>query len=547
MKQIISKHTAGVLLLAALAAGCNKQEKEYPNPYQGGKEQLGISFSQELPSPQNGGVGDVVTFKATGLLPHKDALEFLMNGQKAQVMAVTDKSISVKVPAGASSGGSLLVVGEQLFPVPVFRVNGKVSIDRTYQAGKGTNGLTTAVVPTIRGRYLVMGAFTEYANVGMSDPLYGLVLTEKHGQYVAAFRTDSAVGRNGVLYTGVQLPDGKFILGGSFGQYGKETGVFNLTRIHEGGKLDSTIVRVIPRIPPGMDPHDPEAEAAVDNSSRDTVPTFNGGFLGTVRKVLLQGNKLICIGDLGLYQQYFYENSTRDNRAIDRRWVGDVVRLDTDGNLDSTYHYDLVNHRGLEGPAGSLTDGVVLPDGKLIVVGAFRTYNGAIAGNIARLTAAGSVDPSFAAGAGADDAVTSMHYSAATKKIVITGRFKNYNGRPRPGIAMINEDGSLDETFAPGTFTDGTPGYSGQLSSGLVVVTGTFRKYNNVTREGFMVLNPDGSLAEGYNNTGRLNGFITSMVESVTAEGEPAIILSGLILSFDNTSLGGILRVVLSK
>ncbi len=544
MMQLL-KYTTGVLLAAAVMAGCNKQEKEYPNPYLGGKEKLGILFSQELPSPQNGGVGDIVTFKAEGLLPHKDNLKFYLNGELAQITGVTDKTISIKVPPSASSGGSLVMVGDQLFPAPVFRVNGKVGLDRTFQAGKGTDGLTTTVIPTRRNRFLVMGSFMEYASAGVSDPMFGLVMTEKHGQYVSTFKTDSAVGRNGVLYCGVQLPDGKFILGGYFGQYGRKKGVFNLTRIHEGGQLDSMIVDVIPR-DLGGDPHAGHA-AEVEASGRDTVPAFNGGFMGTVKNVFLQGDKLICVGDLLLYRQYYYPNSTRDNRVVDHRFVGDVVRLDLNGNLDSTYHYDLTNHRGKEGPVGGLNNGVLLPDGKLLVVGSFKTFDGVAAGNIARLTAAGDLDPSFQAGTGADDMITDVHYNKTTRKLVIAGRFKTYNGRPRPGLAMINEDGSLDETFLPGTFADGVPFFSGQLSDGKVIVTGTFKKYNGVNREGLMVLNANGSLAEGYNNTGRLNGQVYSMLESVTAEGEPAVILTGLINSFDNTSLGGIMRIVLSK
>lgn len=534
------------MLCAVLATACNKPEKEYPNPYQGGKPTLGVKFSQELPTPQNGEVGDVVTYKAEGLLPHKDVLKFYMNGELAQVVSVTDKGISIRIPPNASSGGSLISIGDQLFPAPVFRVTGKVSLDRTFQAGKGTNGFVSSVLATSRNRYLVMGSFTEYGNVGMSDPLYGLILTEKNGAYVPAFKTDSAVGRNGSITAAVQLPDGKFILAGSFSQYGRKSGIANITRIHEGGLLDSTIVRVIPT-DPGGDPHDGDHTAEVDNSSRDTVPVFNGGFNGSVRQIFLQGTKVVCIGNLLSYRQYYYPNSTRNNRAVDYRSIGKIARLTLTGDLDSTYHYDLVNHRGKDGPTGSLNDGVLLPDGKLLLVGAFRSFDGVAAGNIARLTAAGDADPGFNAGSGADDIITNVYYNKNTRKLIIAGAFKNYNGKPRPGLAMINEDGSLDETFVPGAFEEGRPYFSGQLSDGKVIVTGTFRKYSGVTREGFMILNPDGKLAQGYNNTGRLNGTITSMMESVTAEGEPAVILTGFISSFDNTGLGGIMRIVLSK
>ncbi|ULT26027.1 hypothetical protein KUH03_03380 [Sphingobacterium sp. E70] len=40
------------------------------------------------------------------------------------------------------------------------------------------------------------------------------------------------------------------------------------------------------------------------------------------------------------------------------------------------------------------------------------------------------------------------------------------------------------------------------MDNGLLLVSGTFKRYDNVIREGLMILNSDGSLAKGYNNTG---------------------------------------------
>src|SRR5690349_5004621 len=49
-------------------------------------------------------------------------------------------------------------------------------------------------------------------------------------------------------------------------------------------------------------------------------------------------------------------------------------------------------------------------------------------------------------------------YSAAMQsdgKIMVTGYFVEYNGTDAPGIARLNADGTVDNTFLPGTGPQG--------------------------------------------------------------------------------------------
>ena len=66
-----------------------------------------------------------------------------------------------------------------------------------------------------------------------------------------------------VHYAAVRLPDGRFFLRRKlFHNTGRKSGIANeAPRIHEGGLLDSTIVRVIPTDPSG-DPHDGDHTAS---------------------------------------------------------------------------------------------------------------------------------------------------------------------------------------------------------------------------------------------------------------------------------------------
>lgn len=112
-------------------------------------------------------------------------------------------------------------------------------------------------------------------------------------------------------------------------------------------------------------------------------------------------------------------------------------------------------------------------------------------------------------------------------------------------MALINEDGSLDESFTAKFFEGGYPYFARQLSGGLIVVSGGFKKYNNVTRNGFMVLTPAGLLAPGYNATGPFSGGLSDVIETKSADGKKALLLIGGFNRFDNQPFYNIVRVTI--
>ncbi len=156
------------------------------------------------------------------------------------------------------------------------------------------------------------------------------------------------------------------------------------------------------------------------------------------------------------------------------------------------------------------------------------------------------MDPTFQAGSAANENINNIQYNSIAQKYIITGSFTSYNGTAVNNIAVLNSDGSLYNGFRTnGAFAGGIPTFAGQLSNGLIIVTGGFEKYNNITRKGLMVLNADGSLAAGYNTTGAFNGTTYKMVETKSGIGGlPAVILVGSIDTFEGERCGGILKLV---
>src|SRR5690606_19888543 len=127
--------------------------------------------------------------------------------------------------------------------------------------------------------------------------------------------------------------------------------------------------------------------------------------------------------------------------------------------------------------------------GKFIAYGTFSQFDGVSAGRILRLNADGTVDETFnAGGTGADQAIHKVFYNATTGKYILAGDFRQYNGQPANRLAMLNEDGTLDESFVAKTFDGTGPSFAKQLSDGKIIVSGGFRTYDGVARNGFMVL-----------------------------------------------------------
>jgi hypothetical protein len=231
----------------------------------------------------------------------------------------------------------------------------------------------------------------------------------------------------------------------------------------------------------------------------------------------------------------------------DRYKVGQFVRLHEDGSIDSTYNFDPSTGYGNAGPNGYVYGATQLDDGRIIVVGSFSKFNTQSAGRIAMLSEDGLMDPAFnAGGVGANGQINSIHYNKNTQKIMITGAFTSYNGKPASGVAMLNRDGSLDDSFKFREVAGGNANFAAQLSNGLVLVSGYFDHYDGVFHQGLVFLNQDGTLAAGYNNMGSFSGgSISTIYEAPTDLGTFGVILVGSFNQVDNKQINGIVKLEL--
>lgn len=521
-----------LLLSIILSFSCSKEAIIQEDPYKGGKEALGVKFTGEEPTPNAGTPGDEVIFNIKGLEKYENKFEFLINETKATVLSSTDSTVTIKVPEDASTGGTTILLDGQSFFGPKFTIQGKVSVDPSFKAVNGTNGAIADIIATATG-YILVGAFTNFESQAPAIPVNRIVAMSNDGVFQTNLTT--RLGADGPIQSINKLSSGKYMISGGFSSYNRITGTNGITRLNVNGSLDSMSVEVI-----NPDPDRPSFGV-------DTVPTFNGGALGnppfSIVKSFVKDNKTIILGNFIYYLSYFYERSTRENKAVFGTKMPQLARLKENGELDSTYNFDPLIKGGYAGPNGPINDAFMQEDGKIVAVGAFSTVHGVQANNIVRLKNDGTVDNTFATGSGTDGPITSINYNATTGRILVAGNFRTFNGKSCNGVAMLNENGSVDEVFKFGQLAGGIPNYAAQLNNGKVLVSGDFNSYSGIIRQGFMILDQNGSLSKGYNNTGAFQGRIIKMVQTTSSLGYPAVLLVGDFTKFDNKKVGNIVRV----
>lgn len=528
-----------IALLAFSFQGCKKGEEALPDPYSDAKSPLGVAIAQtDVPVPAIGIVGTTVTIKATGFDKYKDQLSFMFNGEKAEVVSVTATAITVKVPASGSTGVTSISIGDQLFIGPLFTVTGLIQVDPTFKATAGTNGYVSQVYEMVDGRDLILGNFTNYDNKGGVVPINRIARTSADGEYDRTFRTGK--GSNGGLSRVLEI-GGRFIIVGGFSGFNQRTeNISNITSLFTSGAIDT--IKIQTKKKPTL----------TDTVTQKWFPKFNGGTNGYINRVYAHQGKILATGNFRYYVKRTYDkfnyDFTRDTVILDSTEIRQVLRFNLDGSLDKTFRFNTATNKGKDGANGPIdsymhTDADKLE--KLVVFGSFNSFDGQPANRIVRLNPDGNIDPTFTPGTGADNTIGSCTYNATTKKYVITGNFTQYNGKVAVGVAVLNENGTLDESFVSKSFEGGQANFAKQLNNGLIIVSGYFVKYNSVTRNGFMVLTPTGNLAAGYNSTGPFNGSLSDVIETKSADGKKALLLFGGFDRFDNQPLYNIIRVTI--
>jgi|GEM_PF-1505579 len=222
--------------------------------------------------------------------------------------------------------------------------------------------------------------------------------------------------------------------------------------------------------------------ATADYPAFSTGIGFDTNAGSEVRAVAALANGNVLVG--GVFSTYRGLAAAPDN----------LLRLLPDGRPDPAFN------AGGSGFVGAVNAVAALPDGKVLVGGAFTSYNGTVLSQpyLLRLLADGSLDPTFNPGGLGLDAPVRALAAMPDGRVVLGGDFSRYNDRPMGRIARLLSNGALDPSF-----NDSAVGFESGIVYALVVrpdgriMVGTSgqNRYNSAPAPiGLLRLTPDGGL-----------------------------------------------------
>ena len=211
-----------------------------------------------------------------------------------------------------------------------------------------------------------------------------------------------------------------------------------------------------------------------------------------------------------------------------------IARLLANGSLDSSFNPGA----GFNGPVRSVA---IQSDGKIVVGGAFTSFNGTGRTNLARLNSDGTLDVAFDPVNGANGTIYAVALSTVSSDIYIGGDFTTYNGAGRSRVARLGPTGLLDASFDPGTGADGVVFTLAVEVGGKLVLGGNFSSVNQMSRRGVARLLTTGVVDSTFNPGIGANNTVNSIV--LQTDGRP--VLAGSFTSYNGSLRKNLLRLEL--
>jgi uncharacterized delta-60 repeat protein len=359
---------------------------------------------------------------------------------------------------GIQPDGKILAVGQFIsgsYTKNIIRLMSDGRLDSNFNSSStNSDGVALAMALQKDGKILLAGGFTKYNGIG--HPF--LVRTDTLGEFDYSF--NAVTGANGGIAKVLVQPDGKILACGNFQMYNGKQHNF-LIRADKTGRYDSTF--------------------RTSGTGPDNVIT--GMALQPDGRILISGSFT------------HYDGVTRYY----------IARLYSDGRLDATFDPG-------GGVDGSVTAFSIQKDGKIIVSGTFTKYNGKNAFGIVRLNNNGTLDNTFITGTGIPQYQSiSQTLLQPDGKLLIAGAFDSYNGKTVHKIARLNTDGTLDNTFSSGQGPNTGIGFIALLNDGKIIAQGLFSTFDGYTRNNIVRLNSNGSVDTTYKSNYTFRNWINAM------------------------------------
>jgi uncharacterized delta-60 repeat protein len=365
----------------------------------------------------------------------------------------------------------------------IYRLRPNGSLDTTFNLITGFDGGINRILELKDGDLVISGLFSEYNKQERKN----IVKIQPNGSVDTLFMG----GPNSTTFALAEHDNGKILVGGAYGTYNGQTSRW-LTRVLPNGNIDYSFINATGQF--SSVPYEiivqPDLKIIVagsdgTSSSLTYKPLYrlnyngsfdasfaNTNFVGSVFAIELQPDGKILAG--GAFTNY---NNTGKNR---------LIRLLHNGTLDNSFAVGT-------GANDIVRDIKIQYDGRVLVCGYFSAFNGQTAGRIIRLLNDGQIDSSFNIGSGADSTIFSISLQT-DEKIILTGAFSSFNGYPCNNVVRLNNNGSVDSSFFVGTGANDYVRTSTVLKNGDILIGGGFTAYQGIGRNRIARLTGDSCL-----------------------------------------------------
>lgn len=305
----------------------------------------------------------------------------------------------------------------------IARLNTDGTLDLTFNPGTGFDDVGSYGAPILNsiafqddGKFLVGGLFSSYNGVTN----WSIVRINTDGFLDSSFATGLGIRKwfvgpiSGTLYDYpgivrdiVVQADERIILGGYFERY---NGVdqTNIASINPDGSLDGTF-------------HSGTGIPAGYNYLQDANNKAG------VHDLTIMPNQRILISS--------------DSSVYDNTFARGLAMIDSFGNLDLSFN-------SVTSFDESVYCSAIQSDGKILVGGLFTKYYSEIKRGIVRLNSDGSLDNTFNIGSGIYESLyVKSIIIQPDNKIIVAGAFNSFNGSIKHSIVRLNADGTIGYNF----------------------------------------------------------------------------------------------------
>ncbi|MFN3756141.1 MAG: T9SS type A sorting domain-containing protein [Flavobacterium sp.] len=362
------------------------------------------------------------------------------------------------------------------------------TIDNNFNIGSGFNGIVRSIAVQPDGKIVVGGSFLFYNGVSRRC----LARLNEDGTLDTSFDIGTGFQSGEVHFIKIQEND-KILVGGTFASFNGLPKSWIL-RLNEDGSLDSTFNLTGTGINGGV------FNILTNNDKIIIGGSFNNFNGESKRNVLRLNNNGTLDNSFGNDFNFNTNNIVTSSsllsngkiivggffRFLNQNFDKGIARLNANGTYDSSFS----NFTATNNLVWSTHE---LSDGKILIGGAFTTFNNTTSNRIARLNSDGTFDDSFNIGSGFDWVVYNMALQP-DGKIIVCGDFTSFNGTSVNRLVRLNANGTLDTTFTIGSGFNQTVYDAAVQNDGKILVGGDFTTFNTVNRNRIIRLNGDSNL-----------------------------------------------------